>query len=121
MKKKQKNNPEIIQIHGKEECPSKPNTAFSLNELLGENISNYSVKSVDDYLQQLAEMNNTDLHAHAYKIGLVPVPDRKVLCDRLVAEFRKWLSIHVANSNVRAKSGIDSISSKAQKILREGA
>jgi len=117
MAKKSKD--KIIEIHGKDETSSS-NTPFSLSEILGENISNYSTNSVDEYIGQLAEMNNTDLHAHAYKIGLVPVPDRKILCDRLVAEFRKWNSIHVANSHVKPNEN-SFLNAKAQKILREGA
>jgi hypothetical protein len=116
-----KNKIQMTEIHGRDESAPKKNTPFSLNEILGENISTYSTNSEDEYINQLAEMNNTDLHAHAYKVGLVPVPDRKVLYDRLVSEFRKWSSIHSANSSVTSKNNNVTISSKAQKILREGA
>jgi hypothetical protein len=111
----------MIEIHGRSESTQPLNTPFSLNQILGENISTYSTSSLEEYTNQLAEMNNTDLHAHAYKVGLVPVPDRKMLCERLVAEFRKWASIYSASATQQQVRQEQSLSSKAQKILREGA
>ena len=110
---------EILQIHGKEEISTKQPS--SLDEILGEALSIYTAKSSDEYLSQLAEMNMTDLQAHAYKVGLVPVPDRKVLIDRLVQEFIKTVSKNQTeriSGNIKTETELDN---RAKKILREGA
>jgi hypothetical protein len=114
-------NKEILEIHGKQESVNRVNTALSLDEILGENLSIYTAKSSEEYEGQLAEMNQTDLQAHAYKVGLVPVPDRKILCDRLTHEFQKWNSRYSGKNPTQGISRIEDISDKAKKILREGA
>lgn len=110
---------ETLQIHGKEEKNQK--TPSSLDEILGETLSIYTANSSEQYRGQLAEMNMTDLQAHAYKIGLVPTPDRKVLTDRLVHEFVKWNSRYGSNVATGQVKSVDDLDSKAKKILREGA
>jgi hypothetical protein len=110
---------DMLQIHGKEETVKRQPS--SLDEILGETLSIYTASSSDEYRKQLAEMNMTDLQAHAYKIGLVPTQDRKILTDRLVQEFVKWNSRYgsnVATGNVKSLEDLDA---QAQKILREGA
>ena len=110
---------EMLQIHGKVEKNQKQPS--SLDEILGETLSIYTANSSEQYRGQLAEMNMTDLQAHAYKIGLIPTQDRKVLSDRLVNEFIKWNSrFQSPDSNVNIQS-ITELDNKAQKILREGA
>lgn len=109
---------EMLQIHGKEEGFKAPT---SLDEILGETLSIYTVKSSEDYRKQLAEMNMTDLQAHAYKIGLVPTEDRKVLTDRLVQEFIKWSSRYGSNVATGAVKTMTELDDRAKKILREGA
>jgi hypothetical protein len=110
---------ETLQIHGKEEKTLKQPS--SLDEILGETLSVYTAKSSEDYRGQLAELNMSDLQAHAYKIGLVPTPDRKVLTDRLVQEFIKWSSRYGSNVVEGNLKSIDDLDAKARKILREGA
>jgi hypothetical protein len=110
---------ETLQIHGKQEKFEK--MPSSLDEILGENLSIYTVKSSEEYRGVLSEMNMTDLQAHAYKIGLVPTPDRKVLTDRLVQEFIKWNSRYGSNVIEGNFKSIEDLDSKAKKILREGA
>jgi hypothetical protein len=110
---------EILQVHGKEEKNQKPPS--SLDEILGETLSIYTANSSEEYRGQLAEMNMTDLQAHAYKIGLVPTPDRKVLTDRLAQEFVKWNSRYGSNVATGQVKSVDDLDSKAKKILREGA
>lgn len=110
---------EMLQIHGKEETIKKQPS--SLDEILGETLSIYTVNNSEEYRKQLAEMNMTDLQTHAYKIGLVPTPDRKVLTDRLVQEFVKWNSRYGSNINTGQVKSVDDLDSKAKKILREGA
>ena len=110
---------ETLQIHGKEEKNQKPPS--SLDEILGETLSIYTANSSEQYRGQLAEMNMTDLQAHAYKTGLVPTPDRKVLTDRLVHEFVKWNSRYGSNVATGEVKSLDDLDAKAKKILREGA
>jgi len=109
----------MLQIHGKEEVNKK--TPSSLDEILGETLSIYTANSSEEYRGQLAEMNMTDLQTHAYKIGLVPTPDRKVLTDRLVQEFIKWNSRYGSNIATGHITSLEDLDSNAKKILREGA
>lgn len=119
--KKRGRKPKIMQIHGKDESSLPSNVPSSLDEILGEKLSVYTAKNTEEYRGQLAEMNMTDLQAHAYKIGLIPTQDRKILSDRLVNEFIKWNSrFQSPNSDVKVKS-ITELDNQAQKILREGA
>lgn len=111
---------EMIQIHGKEEGVAKQQPS-SLDEILGETLSIYTAKNSEEYRLQLAEMNATDLQSHAYKIGLVPTPDRKVLTDRLVQEFIKWNSKYGSNVVEGQVKSVEDLDAKARKILREGA
>jgi hypothetical protein len=110
---------EMLQIHGKEEKIQKQPS--SLDEILGETLSIYTANSSEEYRGQLAEMNMTDLQAHAYKIGLVPTPDRKVLTDRLTQEFVKWNSRYGSNVATGQVKTVEDLDAKAKKILREGA
>jgi hypothetical protein len=110
---------EMLQIHGKEETVKKQPS--SLDEILGETLSLYTAKSSEEYSGQLAEMNMTDLQSHAYKIGLIPTQDRKVLTDRLVKEFVKWNSRYGSNVAIGQVKSVDDLDAKAKKILREGA
>jgi hypothetical protein len=110
---------DMLQIHGKEEKTVKQPS--SLDEILGETLSIYTATSSEQYRGQLAEMNMTDLQSHAYKIGLMPTPDRKVLTDRLVQEFIKWNSRYGSNVIEGDIKSIDDLDARARKILREGA
>lgn len=110
---------EMLQIHGKEETVKRQPS--SLDEILGETLSIYTANSSDEYRRQLAEMNMTDLQAHAYKIGLVPTQDRKVLTDRLAQEFVKWNSRYGSNVATGNVKSVEDLDAQAQKILREGA
>jgi hypothetical protein len=111
----------FTEVHGKyEEVASRPNTSSSLDELLGENLSIYTAKSTEEYEKQLSEMNQTDLQAHAYRVGLVPVPDRKLLLGRLISEFQKWNSRYNNSTQTDANKLDNKITDKAMEILREG-
>ena len=110
---------DMLQIHGKEETPKRQPS--SLDEILGETLSIYTANGSDEYRDQLSEMNMTDLQSHAYKIGLVPTQDRKVLTDRLVKEFVKWNSRYGSNMATGNIKSIDDLDAQARKILREGA
>jgi hypothetical protein len=109
------------QLDGK--CDDKPQVqiAGSLDSIMGECLSLYSVRNIEDYKNQISEMNQTDLQTHAYKIGLVPIEDRRVLISRLCTEFERWntrMSPHDVGGLTKTINDIDN---RAQKILREGA
>jgi hypothetical protein len=112
---------ETIQIHGKDETVKATNMPSSLDDILKENLSLYSAKSTEEYQGQLAELNMSDLQAHAYKVGLVPTSDRKILTDRLVHEFMKWNSRFGSNVTATNSTPEDELPNKVKKILREGA
>lgn len=111
----------LTQITGKTEISNLPNSPSSLDEILGESLSIYTAKSIEEYESQLSEMNQTDLQVHAYKIGLIPSHDRKLLCERLVTEFKKWFSRYNVKSSTVGVKNVEDINSRARKILREGA
>lgn len=100
----------------------------TLDALIGEHSSGpYRCSSEADYEQYLNELNSTDLQRHAEKVGLVPSVERRVLKERLLREFRKFIasrsviSEELFNSHSTADSSASGLSSSAQRILREGA
>jgi hypothetical protein len=108
------------QIDGKATEPGNNEILGSLDQIMGESVSIYKSRTVDDYVLELAEMNQTDIQAHAYKVGLVPIDDRKVLVERLTLEFRKWLSsIGAVQKNFN--NNPNGMNESVRKILREGA
>jgi len=108
------------QIDGKSQ-EDVSNMPGSLDRIMGESMSVYSATSPEEYISQLAEMNQTDIQAHAYKVGLIPIEDRRVLVDRLVKEFRLWASRNSPVTNQVGALGMNDISDEVRKILREGA
>jgi len=122
---KRKKLQEIKQIDGKVAGGSSVRT---LDSLIGGDISHpYRQNNENDYSEYLSDLNSTDLHRHAEKVGLVPTSERRVLKDRLLREFRKFIASRsvVPNELVRAHtnqdSSADSLSPTARRILREGA
>ena len=121
IKKKRGRKPKMLQIHGKDEGSKDIRNMSSLDEILGEKLSIYTAKSSEEYRGHLAEMNMTDLQSHAYKIGLVPTQDRRILTDRLVSEFMKYNSKYGSNVATGEVKSVQDLNANAQKILREGA
>ena len=104
------------------------NSFKTLDALIGENLSNpYKCADEDDYEVYLSELNSTDLHRHAEKVGLVPSVERRVLKDRLMREFRKFIASRsmipqeLAKNHMKNDSYGSELSASARKILREGA
>jgi hypothetical protein len=122
-KNKKERKSKMVQIHGKDESNLQKDlrTVTSLDELLGENLSIYTAKSSEEYRNQLSEMNMTDLQSHAYKVGLIPTEDRRILTDRLVTEFMKFNSKYGSNFIEGNVTSLEALDDKAKKILREGA
>ncbi len=122
IKKKRGRKPKMLQVHGKDETtPRDIRTMSSLDEILGEKLSIYTAKSSEEYRSQLSEMNMTDLQSHAYKVGLIPTEDRRLLTDRLVSEFMKYNSKYGSNVATGEVKSVEDLNARAQKILREGA
>ena len=122
---KNKNLKELDQVDGKMAGGSHFRT---LDALLGESSSSpYKQSSESTYEEYLNQLNSTDLHRHAEKVGLVPTVDRRVLKDRLMREFRKFVasrsmvSSDLASSHMNQNSSPSNLSVDVQKILREGA
>jgi hypothetical protein len=100
----------------------------SLNSLIGED-SSHPYKQADEssYEGYLNDLNSTDLHRHAEKVGLAPTNERRVMKERLMREFRKFLasrslvSESLASSHMNQDSSAGGLSSEVQRILREGA
>lgn len=116
---------ELNQVDGKVAGGSSFRT---LDALIGEDsTSPYRQSSEATYEEYLNQLNSTDLHRHAEKVGLVPSVERRVLKDRLLREFRKFLasrsvvSSDLTFNHMNQNSSASNLSTDVQKILREGA
>lgn len=110
MKKKK-----ITQIHGKVE-DFKPTT---LDQVWGgTGASKYKTLELDKYKESLAEMNLSDLQAHAIKIGIIPSDSRDLIIKKLLKEFTLYSNEFkhpINNTKLPVK-----LSKEALKILAEG-
>jgi len=125
MAKKNKSIDQLDQVDGKIAGGS---TFQTLDALVGESFSNpYGQSNEADYENYINGLNSTDLHRHAEKVGLVPSVERRVLKDRLLREFRKFLSSRslipesLARNHMFNDSSASQLSASARRILREGA
>lgn len=114
MSRKKANLENMTQTHGKIE-----NIQYkTLDQIWGDNGSGrYQTTDEKEYLNFLSEMNKSDLQAHANKIGLVPIDNRETLTKRLVAEFRKYVSLYKIP---KSKDNTVTLNKKAKDILSEG-
>ena len=106
----------LSQTHGKTDKKPTPTT---LDQIWGDDgSSKYKTVNEEEYAQKLAEMSRTDLHAHASRVGLIPVENSEQLKKRLMVEFRK----HVAQYKMPVINAQKSnkLSKEAMKILEEG-
>jgi hypothetical protein len=114
MSKKKTKLDNMIQTHGKiEDIQYK-----TLDQIWGDNVnSKYQTSSEKEYVNFLNDMNKTDLQSHANKIGLVPIDNRETLTKRLIAEFKK----HVSLFNIpKSKDSTVNLNKKAKDTLSEG-
>ena len=109
---------EMIQTHAMEEKESYEKT--TLDQVWGDTgSSKYGTLDEDDYASQIKAMNRTDLHAHAVKIGILPVDNRQLLTSRLLREFKKHVLAYkkpISSSTKDQKEPSD----VAKSILAEG-
>ena len=114
MSKKKTKLDNMMQTHGKiEDIQYK-----TLDQIWGDNVnSKYQTSNEKEYVNFLNDMNKTDLQSHANKIGLVPIDNRETLTKRLVAEFKK----HVSLFNIpKSKDSTVNLNKKAKDTLSEG-
>jgi hypothetical protein len=102
----------LNQVHGKVENP------VTLDQIWGDTGENkYGTLNLEDYEKYVSDLNKSDLQAHAVKVGLVPIDDRKTLVARLKREFVK----HVSQYNVKPLDKKEpKLSKKVKDILSEG-
>jgi hypothetical protein len=100
----------------------------TLDALIGESSSSpYKQSSEHAYEEYVNTLNSTDLHRHAEKVGLVPSVERRVLKERLMKEFRKFIASRslipesLAKNHMTNDCSASELSSSARRILREGA
>jgi hypothetical protein len=117
-KAKSKKLPTEQQLDGKVEG----STPTTLEQVLGEfSMGQYTTADLDEYQQIIAEMNTSDLQAHAVKVGLLPNVERSVLRERLAKEFRKYMNLRrPANMSVKGAKSPQDLSKNAMRALSEG-
>jgi hypothetical protein len=100
----------------------------TLDYLIGAGSSGpYVTANLDEYQSYINDLNSTDLQRHAEKVGLLPSCERRVLKDRLVREFKRFMSLRSSVSEDQIKnhtlvdSGAGNLSKVSQNILRDGA
>lgn len=104
---------ELSQTHGKVE-----NRPITLDQIWGDDGKRkYGTLDPEKYSQYLADLNKSDLQAHAIKIGLVPIDNRETLMKRLKTEFKKHISLYTARPNI---DNVGKLSKKSKDILSEG-
>jgi hypothetical protein len=107
---------EMSQTHGKDEENYQPTT---LNQIWGDDgMGKYNTLKAEEYIKTVNEMSLSDLRAHSTKIGIVPVDDREVLTNRLLAEFRSHVNKYTGPGQNTSEE-LD-VSPETLKILGEG-
>lgn len=103
---------EISQVHGKVDA-----VPATLDQLLGDNgMDKYQTLDEKKYISQLEDMSKSEIQAHAVKMGLVPIDNRKMLEDRLLREFKNHVNAYIGRPNLKQEP----ISPEAMRILAEG-
>jgi len=102
----------LSQTHGKVE------KNITLDQVWGDiGTAKFGTTNPEEYNEYVENLNKSDLQAHAVKIGLVPVDDRKSLIARLKKEFKKHVGIY---SHVQKDQSTTKLSKSAKDILSEG-
>ena len=113
-KRSVKNLKSIKQTHAKIE--TQPTT---LDQIWGdEGLDKYGTMNFKDYENSLQEFNISDLQAHASKVGIIPIENRKMLVDRLLKEFSKHVSSF--NKPIDATEAPQELNKEIKNILSEG-
>lgn len=116
-KTRKKNVSEMSQTHGKVE-KFKPTT---LDQIWGnDSLSRYSTLNYEEYQRNLKAMDKSKMKEHAINLGLVPIDNLAVLQERLLTEFRAYISQYAPVPD-QTPENQPKASEKILKILREGA
>lgn len=107
----------VIETHGKvEEEKFQPTL---LEQVWGRtDLSRYSELSEDAYNESLRNMTRADIEAHARKMGVVVVENTARLKDKLLTEYRSYVSMMRKPADGPKSSG--KMSDAAMKVLAEG-
>lgn len=116
--KKPKKVEEMAQTHGKEEKP----LYSTLEQIWGDTgLSKYGTFDENEYLKELENMTKADIQAHANKLGLVPIDNRKELVKRLIKEFVYHKSRYsTIPADIQINNITSNLSAEVRKILSEG-
>lgn len=116
--KKPKKVEEMSQTHGKEERP----LYSTLEQIWGDTgLSKYGTFDENEYLKELENMTKADIQAHANKLGLVPIDNRKELVKRLIKEFVYHKSRYsTIPADIQINNITSNLSAEVRKILSEG-
>lgn len=102
----------LHQTHGKVD------KNITLDQVWGDRgTTKFGTVNPEKYEQYVESLNKSDLQAHAVKVGLVPIDDRKSLITRLKKEFKKHVGIY---SHVQKDQTEKKLSKSAKDILSEG-
>ena len=108
----------IIETHGKvEEEKFEPTL---LEQVWGgdNSLSRYGTLNEEEYTKRVNEMTRADLESHARQMGVVIVENSPRLKEKLLGEFRSYLSL-VRKPITHTYPKI-SLSDAAKKVLSEG-
>jgi hypothetical protein len=115
-KAKKKTLEALSETHGKDERKVQ---ATTLDQLWGDTgHTKYGTIDVNDYIKQIDQMNKSDLQSHARFVGFVPIDDRVTLTNKLVTEFKKYVSNFKKPLEQPDPGNPPSL--KVKKILSEG-
>ena len=109
---------DMSQAHGKEETP----LYATLEQIWGDTgISKYGTFDEDEYAEELKNMTKSDIQAHANKLGLIPIDNRKELAKRLMKEFIYHKSRYsTIPADIQVNNIDANLSPEVRKILSEG-
>ena len=105
----------MSQTHGKVE-KFEPTT---LDQIWGDDgTSMYGTMDDTEYQLRLDDMNMSDLQSHASRVGIIPIDNRSMLRDRLLREFRKYVSSY--QKPIVTQDDSQTADKETMKILSEG-
>lgn len=122
-KAKRKTTKNISQAHGKVEPKTREYVPQTLDQVWGDTgRGKYKTMDAKEYETEIRRMAKVDLHAHASRVGIVPVDNRDVLSTRLIREFKKHVSTYKfpSNKTVGKTNSKSELSAKAIAVLEEG-
>lgn len=115
-------NKDLIETHGKIEGEVKEKFEPTLLEQVWgvDNQSRYGTEDEDVYASRIKEMTRSDLEAHARHVGVVVVEHSPRLRDKLLGEFRSYISLTYKPQTTANSDNKNKYSDAVQKIMSEG-